>query len=431
MADLTPREQLMLELINRARMDPSGEAARYGITLNKGLPSGTISSAPKQVLAGNDALALSADNHSQWMIDTDVFSHEESGATRTPTQRMALAGYSFTGSWMSGENISFVGTSGALNLTTSIVQQHKNLFLSAGHRTNILEDDFREVGIGQASGNYQGWNASMVTQNFARSGSAVFVTGVVYDDTTTDDNFFTVGEETTGIGVSGSGASDTTGAGGGYELALTSAGSKTLTFDLAGEDLTVEFTLGSSNVKIDAVNGHEIWSNVSLTSLSNAITELHALGVSKMNLTGSSAGEKIYGNKAANRLDGNEGDDSLSGGSGKDTLVGGLGQDTMTGSGSSDIFVFEAADDSPLDFPDTIRDFGDSGSDKIDLSQLVSGKLTYRDEAKITSINQVNVTKSGVDVIVHVNLDADLTDEVRIVLTKTSLNSMTSVDFIL
>lgn len=431
MANLTPREQLMLELINRARMDPSGEAARYGITLNKGLPSGTISTTPKQVLAGNDALALSADNHSQWMIDTDIFSHEESGTTRTPTQRMALAGYTFTGSWMSGENISFVGTSGTLNLTTSITQQHKNLFLSAGHRTNILEDDFREIGVGQASGNYQGWNASMVTQNFARSGVAVFVTGVVYDDTTTDDNFFTVGEETAGIGVAGSGASDTTGAGGGYELAFASTGSKTLTFDLVGEDLSVEFTLGSSNVKIDAVNGHEIWSNVSLTSLSAAITELHALGISKMDLTGSSASEKIYGNKAANRLDGNDGNDSLSGGSGKDTLVGGIGQDTMSGGSSADTFVFGTADDSPLDFPDTIKDFGDAGADRIDLSQLFSGKLTYRDEAKITGINQVNVTKSGADVIVHVNLAGDLADEVRIVLTKTSLSSMTSADFIL
>src|SRR5215212_3315253 len=149
MADFTAREQLMLELINRARMDPSGEAARYGISLNQGLASGTISTAPKQVLAGDDALALAADNHSQWMIATDVFSHEETGATRTPTQRMALAGYTFSGSWMSGENISYVGSTGSLDLTTKIAQQHKNLFLSPGHRTNLLEDDFREVGVGQ------------------------------------------------------------------------------------------------------------------------------------------------------------------------------------------------------------------------------------------------------------------------------------------
>ncbi len=52
MANFTPQEQLMLELINRARMNPAGEAARYGIALNEGLPSNPISTAPKEVLAG-------------------------------------------------------------------------------------------------------------------------------------------------------------------------------------------------------------------------------------------------------------------------------------------------------------------------------------------------------------------------------------------
>ena len=46
MADFTAREQYMLELINRARLDPKGEASRYGISLNEGVSSGnTISSA--------------------------------------------------------------------------------------------------------------------------------------------------------------------------------------------------------------------------------------------------------------------------------------------------------------------------------------------------------------------------------------------------
>ena len=40
-------EQYMLELMNRARANPSAEAARYGIDLNEGLPAGTISAAPK------------------------------------------------------------------------------------------------------------------------------------------------------------------------------------------------------------------------------------------------------------------------------------------------------------------------------------------------------------------------------------------------
>ena len=66
MTTMTSAEQLILEMINRARMDPDGEAARLaqthpGFTLNEGLAAGTISSTPKQVLAGNNTLAGVAD----------------------------------------------------------------------------------------------------------------------------------------------------------------------------------------------------------------------------------------------------------------------------------------------------------------------------------------------------------------------------------
>src|SRR6478735_4975947 len=67
-------QQYMVELINRARANPTAEAARYGISLNEGLPAGTISTAPKQPLAINRYLTDGARTHSQWMIDTDTFS---------------------------------------------------------------------------------------------------------------------------------------------------------------------------------------------------------------------------------------------------------------------------------------------------------------------------------------------------------------------
>ena len=49
------------------------------------------------------------------------------------------------------------------------------------------------------------YDASMVTQNFALSGSKIFVTGVVYNDTVVNDNFFSVGEQTAGRAVSATG----------------------------------------------------------------------------------------------------------------------------------------------------------------------------------------------------------------------------------
>ena len=60
MSRLTPFEQYMLELINRARADPLAEAARLGVGLNEGLPPGRISPDAKQPLAANDMLNAAA-----------------------------------------------------------------------------------------------------------------------------------------------------------------------------------------------------------------------------------------------------------------------------------------------------------------------------------------------------------------------------------
>ena len=58
--NLTDQEQLLLELINRARTFPLAEAAYYGIDLNEGLAPGTISNSAKQPLAPNASLLQSA-----------------------------------------------------------------------------------------------------------------------------------------------------------------------------------------------------------------------------------------------------------------------------------------------------------------------------------------------------------------------------------
>ncbi len=443
MANLTPREQLMLELTNRARMDPNGEAARMGISLNQGLASGTISATPKQVLAGNDALHVSAGAHSAYLIHNNLFAHEEVlgriGATGVdPLARMIAAGYVFAGRWSGGENIAYVGNTGRLDTTQAIYDEHRNFFLSThGHRQNLLADSFKEVGIAQVNGSFTPrgttYNASMVTQDFAVSGSKVFVTGVVYNDTVVKDDFFTVGEEVARGRVTGTGGlSDTTGPGGGYELGFSSAGTKIISFTLATGTVSVNMTLGSSNLKLDVVNGHEVWTNASLTSLTTTVKELHALGISRLNLTGSSTSEKIYGNSAANTLDGAGGRDALSGGSGNDNLIGRSGADHLTGGDGADHFVFKAATDSGLDAArDIITDFQDTGADVIDLGAVFSGTLTYRSSWDFSGANQVRVTASGNDVLVHVNLDADAADEMQILLCGTKLGDMAKGDFIL
>lgn len=112
----------MLELVNRARANPLAEAQRLGIDLNQGLSPGQISVAAKQPLAMNQLLVASSRSHSQWMLDADVFSHTGSNGS-TSKQRMEAAGYTFSGNWRAGENISWSGTKRAA--TRSDEQHHQ------------------------------------------------------------------------------------------------------------------------------------------------------------------------------------------------------------------------------------------------------------------------------------------------------------------
>ena len=203
----TPQEQLMLELTNRARMNPAAEAARLNVALDPGQGS------PKPILAMNNRLQVASDRHGNWMLINDQFNHQESTAFpngRTglePGDRMRAAGYTFTGNWTWGENIAWSGTTGTLNATAAIYGHHEALFRSDGHRANTLNAVFREAGIGQQIGDYRGYHASMLTENFARSGTTLFVSGALFNDTDRDF-FYDVGEQVAGRSVTATGVSD-------------------------------------------------------------------------------------------------------------------------------------------------------------------------------------------------------------------------------
>lgn len=433
MANMTPQEQLMLELVNRARMDPAGEAKRFGIALNEGVPADrTISTAPKQVLAGNDALARSADKHSQWMLGNNRFDHQETANTPgftgiNPSDRIKTAGYNLVGSWSTAENIAVRGTSETITAamrTEMIISQHADLFVDEnypgrGHRTNILSETAQEMGIGQRFGPFAfsnggvSFNSSMVTQNFASQGNKIFVTGVVYKDKVIADDFFSVGEQVANVGVTSKGAvSGKTGAGGGYELLYDDGGNKTVHFALSSGKVSVGLTLGSSNVKVDIANGTEVWSNTSVRSVSGNVKELHVLGILKTNLTGADGSQKLFGNGAANVLKGLDGNDKLYGGSGADDLFGGSGADR---------FIFKALSDSKVASSgrDTIFDFSHSGGDRIDLSDIDAIVSTAKNDA-FTFIGEEAfsgkagelrfVTKAS-DTYIYANVDKDKTAE--------------------
>ncbi len=259
---MTPYEQLLTELVNRARMDPEGEAARYGIDLNQGLAPGTISSDPKQPLAPNQILIDVTGAHSDDMLDNDYFSHTDLDG-HSPSERAMAAGYPVG----VAENISLGGSTGPIDFEQHVYDRHEHLFLSSGHRQNIMNPVRQEFGTGVRFGQYTTggttYNASMVTENFGNPPGDNFLTGIVFtdasDNSPDDDDFYTIGEEVgsgtiTAINVgTGQNYTTTLGPTGGWALQIPSG-----TYDvtagggaLAETYIVENVVLGIENVKVD------------------------------------------------------------------------------------------------------------------------------------------------------------------------------------
>jgi uncharacterized protein YkwD len=264
----TNLEQYEVELINRARANPAAEAARYGIDLNEGLAPGTISTAARQPLAINPFLTDGARKHSQWQLDTGTFSHTGAGGS-SPDQRMSAAGYAFVAPYTWGENVAWRSFFGPSLTTAMAAQLQRDFFVDTGiagrgHRTDLLNSAFREVGPGMLAGPFQGFsNAAMLTTDFATTAGNPFLTGVVYTDTIAADNFYTPGEGLGGIILTARRLSDnalfstTTFSSGGYSLALP-AGSYniTATGGALAQPITVSaVTIDTQNVKQDFIPG--------------------------------------------------------------------------------------------------------------------------------------------------------------------------------
>lgn len=413
---LTAIEQLIVEMLNRARLDPASEAGRFGIGLNEGLSAGALSSAARQPLAVSEQLTASARGHSLHMLAVDRFAHEGIG-DGTPGSRMEAAGYVFSGDWTRGENIALNGTSGSLDAATSGANAQRDLFVDAGyagrgHRISMLNGDFSEIGIGFSTGVYsQGgtnYNAGMLTQDFAKSGTKLYVTGVAITDKD-NDNFYDIGEGRGSIAValkSGSTVlgSDTTESAGGYGVAFVpKAGPLAVTFSGGGLKAPVSATIAATtqNVKIDLAGENEILSSASATLGAGAVT-LTLLGIANLAGTGNGSANVLLGNKGNNTLTGGGGADNLNGGAGNDVLIGGAGRDVLTGGAGADQFRFASVAEigNTVSTRDVIMDMhktAATGADKIHLALIdaKAGEATVNDTFAFIATKGAAFTNSG------------------------------------
>ena len=375
MTTLAAPEQYLLELINRARLDPASEVPRDGLTdLNQYIATTTagypITADPKQPLAGSNLLAGVAEVHSDAMNTSKVLEsttkngHNDAGDGGSPADRIAHAGYiqnQVAGVTYRNENIGMSYTTAPGALTDSQIwgmtrSQHEGLFKDdpsfnwgegGGHRLAMLDDNMREVGIGVTSGTYKGNNAIFVTEEFGSSGTQSFLTGVVYNDKD-GDHFYGMNEAVQGVtatvtnAAGGAVGSDATGSGGGWSVGEP-GGTYAVTFSGGGLAAAVSATVegGNRNAKLDLVNGNEIDASAS-TTLGGGAKDLRLLGIGNVNGTGNTQDNLLVGNKGNNALDGGAGLDTAvyAGGkatyaitvnaNGTITVAGAEGTDTLT-----------------------------------------------------------------------------------------------------
>lgn len=104
-------------------------------------------------------LQRAARAHSKDMVQRNYFSHRTKGKNEDAGARLKRFGYRWR---LYGENIS--GGNGAKGSPKNVMRRWMN---SPGHRANILDRRFREIGIGTYTGtykSYQGW--TMYTVDF-------------------------------------------------------------------------------------------------------------------------------------------------------------------------------------------------------------------------------------------------------------------------
>ncbi len=366
----TDAEQYLLELINDARLDPLGDAFRYLSSLTPAASSdpevaaavayfgvdgpafaqALASLAPAQPVASSEVLLATARAHDAGMIGAGLQAHQVPGEADFGT-RLSDAGYRYTSA---GENI-YAYATGALDAHAGFMIDWgagpDGMQNPAGHRTNILDPDYREVGVGIVADGVSGSpvGPDAVTEDFGTRGPAgAIVLGVAYDDTD-GDGFYSIGEGRGGLAVAVAGSETVSSASGGYALQTSATGLETVT--LSGADLAAPVTVRTDledglNAKLDIVDGHILHTSVS-AAVSGGVDTIVGLGTTGLWLMGGTGSQAIVGT------------------SGDDTIAGGPGNDVLTGGAGADTFVFH-----PYGGQDEITDFtaASAGHDKLDLS---------------------------------------------------------------
>lgn len=201
----------------------------------------------------------------------------------------------------------------------------------------------------------------------------------------------------------------------------------------------------STDLVTEAANaGTDVVYASSTHTMRSNVENLVLLGTSNFAGTGNGLSNAISGNAGANTLSGAAGNDVLKGGAGTDTLLGsvgndkltgGLGMDKLTGGSGLDRFIYTATSESSGSAVDRIYDL--RAGDKIDVHLIDANSGAGGNQAFVLDafgdrsfdIGHIRQTKSGANLILDFNTDADSAAEMRIILM--NHGTVKASDFIL
>ncbi len=265
-------EQLQIELLNRARANPTAEGIRLAnstdpvvqyyfsqLSVNLGLMQSEFASlTPQAPLAPNALLTNGARSHSQWMYDAGQESYDElpDAPGGSSSERLTAAGYP----WSVSTEIIYAKSSspGFTHVAYEVdwAVDTDGMIPSRPHRTLLHANSFREIGVGLLEGARAGLGPELNTEVLATQANApVLATGVVYYDLNAN-NFYDLGEALPNVTITALASTyDCVSAeGGGWVLPFPStAGARSVTFTGPHLSATRSFSIPASlaNVKQD------------------------------------------------------------------------------------------------------------------------------------------------------------------------------------
>jgi uncharacterized protein YkwD len=248
---LTAEETHLLYLVNRTRQFPQEWATRLSVTL----PSNQRG--PFAPLVANASLMEAARLHSQDMLSRGVLGHM-GGDGSSPGDRAVRAGYPTTSV---SENVYWASNGGNWPSQDVAARANDGWFTSSGHRGNMLNADWTEVGVGFAA--RQGSSGSLPlygTEVFGRHSLGPYLTGVAFLDRN-GNGFYEPGEGLGGVVIT---VTDANGAS--FVTTTAPAGNWTLPVSPADYVVTASgggfsgtssapVRVGSRNVAVDFVSG--------------------------------------------------------------------------------------------------------------------------------------------------------------------------------